>query len=48
MLVERHMPELTAEAVFLRHREQFEDSVVIAARARLADAVVDVGALSNL
>lgn len=35
MLIEREMPELTAEAVVLRHKGSFADEVVAAARARL-------------
>lgn len=44
MLVDRKMPELTAEAVILRHPESFDASVVEAARARLVEAGVNVDA----
>jgi len=37
MLVERGMPELTGEAVVVRHADRFPDEVVAAARARLVD-----------
>lgn len=45
MLLDRKMPELTGEAVILRHPEAFAPSVVEAARRRLAGAGVDVDAL---
>lgn len=45
MLLDRKMPELTGEAVILRHPEAFDTSVVEAARGRLAGAGVDVDAL---
>lgn len=45
MLLERQMPELTAEAVVLRHCQTFADNVVAAARDRLVKANVDVGRL---
>lgn len=41
MLMSRNMPELTAEAVILRHKDCFSDSVIAAAEARLHDAGVD-------
>ncbi|MEP4380326.1 MAG: hypothetical protein ABJ215_00245 [Alphaproteobacteria bacterium] len=36
MLVERGMPELTGEAIVVRHSSKFSDEVVAAARQRLA------------
>lgn len=45
MLIERNLPELTGEAVILRHSDRFEDRIVEAARARLVEAGVDVAAL---
>lgn len=42
MLIDRGMPELTAEAVVLRHRDSFDNKVVDAALARLEVAGVDV------
>jgi len=45
MLLERNLPELTGEAIVLRHAEEFDPSVVDAARSRLVEAGVDVGRL---
>jgi hypothetical protein len=45
MLLDRGMPELTGEAIVLRHPENFEPQVLAAARQRLSDAGVDVDAL---
>jgi hypothetical protein len=45
MLLERRMPELTGEAIVLRHADDFEPHVVNAARARLVAHGVDVAAL---
>jgi hypothetical protein len=45
MLLERNMPELTGEAIVLRHADRFEPAVVAAARRRLEEAGVDVGSL---
>ena len=47
MLLERSMPELTGEAIILRHRESFEEVVVAAARKRLESAGIDVTALPS-
>ncbi|RVM09361.1 hypothetical protein [Sinorhizobium meliloti] len=45
MLLERKMPELTGEAIILRHAHQFDVEVVEAARRRLEDAGVDLAVL---
>lgn len=45
MLIERSMPELTGEAIVLRHAGKFESDVVAAARKRLDEAGVDLDAL---
>jgi hypothetical protein len=45
MLLERNLPELTGEAIILRHAERFEPFVVEAARNRLVKAGVDIGKL---
>ncbi|MGE4251301.1 MAG: hypothetical protein AB7F09_18090 [Parvibaculaceae bacterium] len=45
MLLERNMPELTGEAIVLRHRDKFNVEVVAAAERRLAEAGIDVGSL---
>jgi hypothetical protein len=47
MLLERSMPELTGEAIVLRHSESFAEVVVTAARMRLESAGVDVTALPH-
>lgn len=45
MLIERSLPELTGEAIVLRHRQHFAESVVLAATARLENVGVDVSKL---
>ncbi|MGX5825998.1 hypothetical protein [Mesorhizobium sp. 43Arga] len=45
MLLERNMPELTGEAIVLRHARRFGAEVVAAARQRLEIAGVDIAAL---
>lgn len=45
MLLERNMPELTGEAIVLRHANSFDTEVVAAASRRLEEAGVDVGSL---
>lgn len=45
MLLERGMPELTGEAIVLRHPEKFSTDVQAAARQRLVEAGVDVDLL---
>ena len=45
MLLERGMPELTGEAIVLRHSEQFDDEIQNAARERLVQAGVDIDRL---
>jgi hypothetical protein len=43
--LDRGMPELTGEAVILRHTDLFDPEVVAAARTRLVAAGVDVDQL---
>lgn len=45
MLLERNMPELTGEAIVLRHARQFGAEVVAAARRRLEAAGTNVATL---
>jgi hypothetical protein len=45
MLIERNLPEMTGEAVILRHPYQFDAAIVQAARTRLAAAGVDPDSL---
>lgn len=45
MLMERGMPELSGEAVVLRHPDRFAEDVVAAARGRLKAAGVDIAAV---
>lgn len=46
MLMDLGLPELTGEAIVLRHSGAFSDEVVAAARARLAGAGADAEALA--
>ncbi|MFT4783436.1 MAG: hypothetical protein ACI9IV_001174 [Paracoccaceae bacterium] len=45
MLIERKMPELTGEALILKHRDSFDADVTAAARARLIEAGVEIESL---
>lgn len=45
MLIERHMPDLTFEAVALRHADRFEETVLDAAAARLRSVGAEVDRL---
>ncbi|WP_210211160.1 hypothetical protein [Borborobacter arsenicus] len=45
MLLERNMPELTGEAIVLRHEGQFDVEVVAATRRRLVGAGIDIASL---
>lgn len=42
MLIERGLPELTGEALVLKHGETFDSDVQTAAKQRLQDAGVDI------
>ncbi|MFT4793817.1 MAG: hypothetical protein ACI9ZM_001972 [Paracoccaceae bacterium] len=44
-IMARDLPELTGEAVVIKHSSAFEPEIIAAARARLARAGVDPGAL---
>jgi hypothetical protein len=46
MIMDRQLPELTGEAVILRHADDFSPEVVSAARLRLSEAGVNVEALA--
>ena len=45
ILIEHSLPELTGEAIVLRHKQHFSDAVVDAARARLEKVGVDIDKL---
>lgn len=45
MLLERSMPELTGEAIVLRHARRFGAEAVAAARRRLEAAGIDIATL---
>lgn len=47
MLLERNMPELTGEAIVVRHASSFSDGVVTAAREKLLSAGIDLNALRS-
>ncbi len=46
MLVEGGYPELTGEAIVVRHADEFEDAVVMAAKQRLADYQIDLSTVT--
>jgi hypothetical protein len=48
MLLDRRMPELTFEAVALRHPQRFTPDILAAATKRLADAGVNLGGNPDL
>ena len=48
MLIERGLPELTGEALVLKHSESFDSDVQIAAKQRLQDAGVDIIKLQSI
>ena len=47
MLLDRRMPELTGEAIVLRHAGRFDAPVVEAARRRFEEAGIDIAALPS-
>ena len=47
MLIERGLPELTGEALVLKHSESFDPGVQSSARQRLEDAGVDITKLRS-
>jgi len=47
MLLERQMPELTGEAIILRHPRSFKPNILAAAKRRLEEAGVNVAALKK-
>lgn len=47
MLIERDLPELTGEALILKHGESFDPKVRAAAKQRLANAGVDIARLQS-
>lgn len=48
MLIERGLPELTGEALVLKHSESFDSDVQVAAKQRLQDAGVDIIKLQSI
>ena len=48
MLIERGLPDLTGEALVLKHSESFDSNVQIAAKQRLQDAGVDIIKLQSI
>lgn len=45
MLIERQRPELTCEALVIKHEASFDLEVLTAARKRLSDAQIDISKL---
>ena len=48
MLIERGLPEMTGEALVLKHSESFDSDVQTAAKQRLQDASVDIIKLQSI